>query len=230
VERLVDSSWLRVKLPDSEQTGWVRSNFVSSEGDIRTLNIVDDSQPQYRPMQAFIFKSGNETQNCAEVPQNGLIIQTPEGSGEVQLWINQVVVKLGSTVYFQALPDGDMVVTTVEGHATIEAMGVTRTAIAGSSIHIKLNADMYPVEPPSMPQAYQLATVANLPIDQLPRKIIIHAPLTKPEVGSIQQSQTGANCSGGSCRNGVNNDSVDKGAKDDKMPKDNNGASSNKRP
>jgi hypothetical protein len=213
VERLGDGSWLRVKLQDGTQTGWVKSDFISSTGDLRTLNIVDGSQPQYRPMQAFTFKSGSETQNCAEVPQNGLLIQTPEGSGEVQLWINQVVVKLGSTVYFQAQPSGDMVVTTVEGHATIEAMGVTHTAVAGSSIHIKLDADMHPVEPPSMPQAYQLATVANLPIDHLQRKITIHRPLTDEEVASIQQSQDAADCSHGKCKNGTDNNSVDKGPK-----------------
>jgi hypothetical protein len=226
LERLGDSSWLRVKLPDVEQTGWVKSDFMTTAGDVRTLNIVEGSQPQYRPMQAFTFKSGSETQNCEEVPQNGLLIQTPEGSGEVSLWINQVVVKLGSTVYFQAQPSGEMVVTTVEGHATIEAMGVTHTAVAGSSIHIKLDADLHPIEPPSMPQPYQLTTVANLPIDHLQRKITIHKPLTDAEVASIQQSQNAVDCSHGKCSNG-NNSSVDKKPKD---PQNNTNPNGNKKP
>ena len=209
LERLSDSSWLRVTLPDSDQTGWVKSDFLSSDSDIRALNIVDGKQPQYSPMQAFTFQSGSETQNCAEVPQDGLLIQTPEGSGEVQLWINQVVVKLGSTVYFQAQANGDMVVTTVEGHATVEAMGVTYTAIAGSSVHIKLDADMKPAAPPSMPQAYKLSDVANLPVDHLQRKIKIHAPLTKQEIVNAQRNQSANgnsdNCPGNSCHNGTNN-------------------------
>jgi len=32
VERLSDSSWIRVKLADSDQTGWVKSHFISSKG------------------------------------------------------------------------------------------------------------------------------------------------------------------------------------------------------
>lgn len=206
MERLSDNSWLHVKLADSEQTGWVKSDFLTTDGDIRTLNISDASQPQYGPMQAFTFRSGSGAQNCAEVPQDGLIIQTPEGSGEVQLWINQVVVKLGSTVYFQAQPSGDMVVTTVEGHATVEAMGVTHTAFAGSSVHIKLDADMKPAAPPSVPQPYQMTDVANLPVDHLQRKITIHAPLTQEEITKAEQTY----CPGSSCHNGTNNNNGNK--------------------
>ncbi len=232
LERLTDSSWIRVKLADSEQTGWVKSEFMSAKGDLSALNIVNASQPHYRPMQAFTFKSGNESQSCAEIPKDGLIIQTPEGSGEVQLWINQVVVKLGSTVYFQAQPSGNMTITTVEGHATVTSNGVTRTAVAGSSIQIKMDADMNPVSSPSLPQAYDMTDVENLPIENLGRKISIHAPLTVAEIATVQQEQStpicpancppdangnsgnngnsgsngnSDNCPGNSCHNGTNN-------------------------
>ena len=243
-ERVSDGSWLRVKLPTSDQMGWVSTDYMSGAGDIRTLNIVDGIQPHYQPMQAFTFKSGSEKQTCAEVPQDGLIIQTPEGSGEVQLWINQVVVKLGSTVYFQAQPSGDMVVTTVEGHATVEARGVSYTAVAGSSIHVKLDADMNPISAPSLPQAYQMVDVANLPIAHLPRKISIHMPLAQTEINTLQQTQpanttTNSNnnnngsgnnkpkCPGNSCHNGTNNNNgngdVDKKDKDKDKHKHKNG-------
>lgn len=225
VERLTDSSWIRVKLADSDQTGWVKSEFISSSGDIKTLNIAAATQPHYRPMQAFTFKSGNESQSCAEIPKDGLLIQTPEGSGEVQLWINQVVVKLGSTVYFQAQASGNMTVTTVEGHATVTANGVTRTAVAGSNVQIKLDEDMNPVSSPSLPQAYAMEDVASLPVEHLGRKISIHMPLTAAEIATVQQEQSApvcpANCPpdpsknngngssdecpGNSCHNGANN-------------------------
>ncbi len=200
VERLDDNSWLRVKLSESEQTGWIKTDFLDTTSDINTLNVVKANQPHYQPMQAFTFKSGSESQSCAEIPKDGLIIQTPEGAGEVQLWINQVVVKLGSTVYFQAQPAGDMTVTTVEGHATVIAMGVTQTAVAGSSVNIKLDADMNVIAPPSPPQAYTMDDVANLPIEQLSRKITIHAPLTDQELADLQQT----NCPGNSCNNNGN--------------------------
>jgi uncharacterized protein YgiM (DUF1202 family) len=200
VERLDDNSWLRVKFSDSEQTGWIKTDFLDTTSDINKLNVVKANQPHYQPMQAFTFKSGSESQNCAEIPKDGLIIQTPEGAGEVQLWINQVVVKLGSTVYFQAQPAGDMTVTTVEGHATVIAMGVTQTAVAGSSVRIKLDADMNVIAPPTPPQAYTMNDVANLPVENLSRKITIHAPLTDQELIDLQQT----NCPGNSCNNNGN--------------------------
>jgi hypothetical protein len=189
VERLADRSWLRINLPDSGETGWVKSDLVKVLGDIGQLNVAQGDQPNYRPMQAFTFSSGNDDQNCAEIPKDGLIIQTPEGSGEIRLWINQVVVKLGSTVYFQAKPNGDMIVTTLEGHATVEALGVTHTAVTGTSVTIKLDANMKPVAAPSLPESYSIATVQNLPINNLQRTIAIHAPLTDAEVAVVQQQQ-----------------------------------------
>ncbi|MCA0454092.1 MAG: SH3 domain-containing protein [Chloroflexi bacterium] len=192
LERIVDGSWLRVQLPDSEQMGWVSSEFITASGDLRTLNIVEGTQPHYRPMQAFTFRSGKEgTQGCTEIPEDGLIIQTPEGAGEVQLWINEVVVKLGSTVYFQAQPNSDMRVTTLEGHATVESQGITYTAAAGSSLSVPLDADMRAAAPPTMPVAYEMAAVAGLPVDQLPREISIHEPLTAAEIAGVQKAHLG---------------------------------------
>jgi hypothetical protein len=209
IERLADNSWLRINLPDAGETGWVKTELLNVKGDLNTLSIANATQPYYRPMQAFTFKSGTSSgQSCTEIPQDGLLIQTPEGAGEVKLWINQVVIKLGSTVYFQAQPDGDMTVTTLEGHATVEALGESYTAIAGSSIHVKLDGDMKPISAPSLPQAYNMEDVQNLPIENLQRKISIHPPLTEQEIISIDKAQSNRNnfnCPGNSCHNGANN-------------------------
>ncbi len=221
VERLADNSWVRINLPGSGETGWIKTELLHLTSDIKTLNVANATQPSYRPMQAFTFKSGADQQNCAEVPRNGLVIQTPEGAGEVHLWINQVVVKLGSTVYFQAQANGDMTVTTLEGHATVQALGTTYTAVAGTRLHIKMDADMNPISAPSLPEAYQMTDVQNLPIDHLQRAIAIHSPLTQQEVTLLQQTQqdpcavTACNgttddgnsitCPGNSCHNGTNN-------------------------
>ena len=69
IERLADSSWLRVKVSESNLTGWVKGDFITGKGDLSTLNVVDGTQPNYGPMQAFTFKTGSESQNCAEVPR-----------------------------------------------------------------------------------------------------------------------------------------------------------------
>jgi hypothetical protein len=229
IERLADGSWLRVKLPDSDVMGWVKTDFITSTDDLNTLNIVDGTHPHYGPMQAFTFKSGNEKPNCAEVPQDGLMIQTPEGSGEVQLWINQVVVKLGSTVYFEAQAGGDMTITTIEGHATVEALGVTQTAVAGTRIHIKMDSDLNPIAAPTVSEAYTVDDVQQLPVNLLQRKITIHSPLTQDEIAALHRGQgncptcngNNANCPGNSCHdlcpgnschNGSNNNNGNNGS------------------
>lgn len=189
VERLPDNSWFRINLPDSGETGWVKGDLVEGVSDLNTLNIASGDQPNYRPMQAFTFASGNRDQNCAEIPDDGLIIQTPDGAGEIRLWINQVVIKMGSTVYFQAKPGEDMVITTLEGHATVEALGVSHTAVAGTSVRVALDEALQPVAPPSLPEAYELGDVENLPIQPLQREIVIHEPLPEDAVAIIQQQQ-----------------------------------------
>lgn len=220
IERLGDNSWLRINLPDDGEAGWIKTELLNMKGDLNTLRTSGATQPYYRPMQAFTFKSGTSGgQACAEIPQDGLLIQTPEGAGEVQLWINQVVIKLGSTVYFQARPDGDMTVTTLEGHATIEALGVSYTAIAGSSIHVKLDGNMKPISAPSLPQAYNMSDVQHLPIENLQRKINIHPPLTEQEIISIDKSQSNRIniiCPGNSCHTGTNNNNGNDGNSDNK--------------
>jgi len=105
VERLEDASWVRVLLPDSEATGWVAAELVRGEAAIQTLNVGNRSSAYYQqPMQAFYFSSGANDPAFSQLPANGLLIQTPEGVGEVQLLINEINVQLGSTVFFQAHP------------------------------------------------------------------------------------------------------------------------------
>lgn len=88
-----------------------------------------------------------------------------------------------------------MTVTTVEGHATVTANGVTRTAVAGSSVQIKLDEDMNPVSSPSLPQAYAMEDVASLPRGAtLGRKISIHMPLTAAEIATVQHEQSAPVC------------------------------------
>ncbi len=186
-ERLADSSWLRVDLPDSSEPGWINTSFVQPSGNLDNLTVGDGQDTAFRPMQAFYFQSGNDSSPCAQVPASGLMIQTPEGSGEVRLWINEVRVDFGSTVYFQAQANGMMTVTTVEGHARVEAMGIASTAVAGTSVQVPLDANLKPTAPPSAPQSYNAAALQNLPLSLLQRPISIHPGLTPQELLATQQ-------------------------------------------
>ena len=93
--------WLRIQL-DTSHVGWVYAPLVVVDGDTALLPIRDatdttlvPSTPQYRPYQAFYFRSGIGDAPCMEAPESGILIQTPEGAGKINLLINAVNVELG---------------------------------------------------------------------------------------------------------------------------------------
>jgi hypothetical protein len=182
--RLADNSWLRVELPDGSGYGWVYARLVQANGDLGALEAVDPSVAAYGPMQAFTFRSTVHDAACAEAPDGGILIQTPEGMAKVTLLINEVDVQVGSTVYFQAQPDGEMTVAVVEGSARVEAWGEAQKAFAGSQISVPVDENLMPSAPPNPPQPYDLARMQVLPLRLLERPITVHAPLTPDEIAA----------------------------------------------
>lgn len=181
VNRLADSSWLRVRLPGGDQTGWVLSELVSGGSDLSHLNVAAGDAPYLdQPMQAFYFSSGSNT--ISEVPANGLIIQTPEGVGEVNLLINEISIQLGSTVFFQAQPGQQMTIATLAGHADVRAYGIEQTAYAGTVVTIPITADLKPAGPPSPPQPYNQVQMEQLPVQILEHAVIPAPALTYEEI------------------------------------------------
>ncbi len=142
LERLADNSWLRVELPESGETGWVNGSLVTSAGDLETLRVSEARRPFYRPMQAFYFNTGSADPGCADAPANGLLIQTPEGVGQVTFLINEVNIQLGSTVFFQAQPGGALTVSTLEGHAQVGVGDQVQVASAGMQVSVPLDENM----------------------------------------------------------------------------------------
>ncbi len=180
VERLADSSWLRVKLLDTDKTGWVRADLLASDDDVESLNVADRAAPFYQPMQAFYFASGSNER--ATMPTNGLLIQTPEGVGEVQLLINEINIQLGSTVFFEAQAGAEMRISTLEGHADVRANGVEFTAFAGTMVTVPLDDSLKPTGSPTAPQPYEQAMLVNLPLPALERPVEVAPPLTWTEI------------------------------------------------
>lgn len=172
--RSEDGSWISVGIPDTEgEKGWVSRDLIESAGDLSELNVLQSHLNQYGPMQAFYLRSGDQQSTCAEAPNDGLLVQTPEGVAEVRLWINEVKIRLGSTAFIQAQAGNQMSIKTLEGKAIVEAMGVEQVAVAGTGVLIQLNADLAPSSPPSAPKAYQRSDVQNLPVRELDRPIDI---------------------------------------------------------
>jgi uncharacterized membrane protein YgcG len=138
----------------------------------------------YGPMQAFTLRSTAHDAACAEAPDSGILIQTPEGMARVTLLINEVDVQVGSTVYFQAEPGAEMTVAVVEGSARVEALGQAQKAFAGSQISVPVDENLMPSAPPNPPQPYDLARMQVLPVSLLERAITVHAPLTPDEIAA----------------------------------------------
>jgi hypothetical protein len=193
--RLADLSWVRVIVPDSGEAGWVAGWLLA--GALDQLEVVEQGSPVYGPMQAFYFESAKNDSACQEAPNSGLLIQTPEGGAQVSFLINEVDVQLGSTIYFQAQPGGDMTVYVVEGSAQITAFDESYRAVAGTKISLPLDDDLSPAGPPRPPVAYDPAEVAALPLNLLERDIEIVLPevteepaLTLTELPASQDTAT----------------------------------------
>ncbi|MBI5670190.1 MAG: SH3 domain-containing protein [Chloroflexi bacterium] len=169
--RSEDGAWLYVDLPDNRGRGWVNTSVVRPEGDIQTLNTIQPYLADAKPMQAFYLRTGNNATTCAETPNDGLVIQTPEGEAEVRLWINEVKIRLKSTVFVQARPERPMSITTLEGEVHVEALGVEQAVPVGSSVTVQLDANSSPVAPPSSPQPVPKEIIRTLPSPVLPTPI-----------------------------------------------------------
>jgi hypothetical protein len=175
--RLEDSSWLRVRLSDGTE-GWVRADLVTTTGDIVMLPIVTADDEPFTPLQAFYFATGLGDAPCEEAPDSGILIQSPQGVGEIELTVNGVDIALGSTAYLQAQPgtsnaDGQMTVSIIEGQGVVETAGVSVTVPAGTQTTIPLDENGIANGAPQEPVPYDGAALLSLPITLLPETFTI---------------------------------------------------------
>jgi len=194
-----DSTWLHVRFDDGTM-GWVFAELVSVDGDTSMLPVTDGAasvateeapvEPTYTPMQAFYFHSSIGDSGCEEAPDSGILIQTPQGAGTINLLVNEVEITLGSTAYLTA-GDGEMTVTVIEGQGTVSAFGVTVTVPAGTRAHIPLDANGVASGAPVGPEPYDSADVGALPIALLPQTVTSAPPLTEEEIAAMNQLRDG---------------------------------------
>ncbi|MFN8371431.1 MAG: SH3 domain-containing protein [Anaerolineae bacterium] len=178
--RSAEGDWLRLALPDGA-IGWAAAFLFSSDADLNTLSVVGtDSPVSYAPMQAFYFSSGLGSAPCVEAPQNGMLIQTPQGASTVTLYINGVTIALGSTAFIQGRIPGVMRVQIIEGAAEVTALGETLSVPAGTKALINLDASGNPAGAPVGPFPYEASDWGTLPLALLPRAIEIAAPQDAP--------------------------------------------------
>ncbi len=172
-------------------------------GDV-TIEDASD-QGDFTPMQAFYFTSGVGDAPCAEAPESGILIQTPEGVEQVQLNVNGANLTLGSTAYIQSynIPDaeensGELAVSIIEGTGRIEALGMAQDIPAGSWLRIpqrlrhirqmgpeareRLRETVGILAPPQKPIPYRQEKFSVLPVRVLERRFEVPRSLTAQEI------------------------------------------------
>ena len=189
--RSAASDWLRVRIPETDSYGWVSAAAVSVAGDAGTLNVVDslDSNIPFTPMQAFYFQTGvggSSSLACTQAPADGMLIQTPQGVGHINLRANDVDIRLGSTAYVQATPNGQFTVNVLEGQGEVRAFGRTVLVPAGARVNIPVDENMQASGEPDDPEPYEESFFENLPVDILPEEIEIAEAIDEDELAALE--------------------------------------------
>lgn len=180
--RSADNQWIRVNLDG--QVGWIFAQLLDAgDANIENLLIIDPSVEQFGPMQAFYLTTGIGRPACNEIPDNGMLVQTPEGAGTVNLFVNEVEVDMGSTVYFNVTENQTLSVTPVEGAARLQSGGQTQTVVAGTRVQVPLDEDFAASGAPGDVETYSDDDdfIENLPLEPLERDIEIEAGLNDDE-------------------------------------------------
>ncbi|NWF70764.1 MAG: SH3 domain-containing protein [Chloroflexi bacterium] len=170
--RTAAGDWLRLALDDGT-SGWAAAFLFAESAEVETLAVVGADDAVYAPNQAFYFRSGTGQAPCAQAPEDGLLIQTPEGAERLTFVLNGVQIELGSTLYIQAVAGDAMVASVLEGSASVSAFGVTRLVPAGMRITIILDINGLAAAPPNEPQPYDPTRWGVLPLGWLPIVIVI---------------------------------------------------------
>jgi hypothetical protein len=182
--RLEDNSWIRIRLSGEDTpVGWISTEFLRAATDISVLPSFTTAQAEevptdigavYGPMQAAIIQTGEDAPPCSEAPNNGILIQTPEGSASITLWMDEVVIELDGTGLVSAEADGEMTVAIIEGSAQVSANGGTSTIVAGQATDIELDSELSPTTAPSAPRPVTAEEINGVPT------VLLDDPVTLP--------------------------------------------------
>jgi hypothetical protein len=156
----LDEQWIRVR-KETGIAGWISRSLL--QGDFSLLEPVTNTASE--PMQAFILTAGIGVSNCQEVPQQGILIQTPAGMGMMQFRINNIDIRLGSGMYVTTQNNNgvsELNMYLLNGNAQISAKGQTRTMQAGQVSVATLNNEGMVEFAPSEPIEYDFDDVDEL--------------------------------------------------------------------
>lgn len=123
--------------------------------------------------QAIYLRTGITGTQCEDLPEDGVLIQSPRGVDTVTFDINEVRIELGSTAYITAIPNDVMTIYLLEGQAVITAFGESLTLPEGTFVTIPLDENGIASGVPNLPEVYDDVALTNLPLSTLPDAIDI---------------------------------------------------------
>lgn len=147
-------NWIRIEFKTAPAGyGWVLGSSLS--GDTSTLKVVDSSTaPAFGPMEAFTFSSSDDNNECGDVSNSGLLIQTPAGVGEINFFINEVDIQVGSTAFLTTGETHKLNISTLEGGVSVKSFGVKQEIPPGSWSSVPLGNDGMADAAPDLPEPY----------------------------------------------------------------------------
>ncbi len=163
-------------------------------GDTQIESAVTEGK-RYTPMQAFVLRTGLTGNLCEQAPESGLLVQTPQGVGQVKFNMNGVDVSMGSTVYFQATPGENMIVRTVEGKAFLKVNQRVVPILAGTQASFPVDDDLELIEDePYTLERLDEDIAEDLPLDFLDEEIELDEPLTDEEFDAFLEWAESDDC------------------------------------
>lgn len=161
--RSASGEWVQIET--DELNGWIFASLLTIDGDLSLLRVVGDSADSdfVAPMQAFSLQTGIGQSGCAEVPPDGVLIQSPTDT-TVHFLIDGIDVEIGSTVFIQYIGNR-IAISTLDGMVTVTSSGVSQAIDPGYTVYVSVAGA------PGAPVEFNYADFQALPLILLPEPV-----------------------------------------------------------
>jgi hypothetical protein len=153
---------------------------LSFNGSESLLNAIDPDVPFVRPFAEFGLELISADAPCAGAPESGLLIQSPSVDVPVDLTVFPFKVRLAGTAFVQFVPN--LWINVLDGYAEI-SQDATRWYVPAGARLFQENVDN-----PVLLQPLDPLDLVGLPVNLLPQRIRIAAPLGQSEIDSRNAS------------------------------------------
>jgi hypothetical protein len=168
-----DGAWLRVKIPNTTNFGWVARDVITSPDDLTALNNRAETEDFQQPF-ANAFLNTGTTSACDGALPSGMLIQAT-AQNPTRFTLNGYELIIEGTIFVMTQPQLQFFV--LSGDLNIQNEALQSFVPAGAEG--TLASDNFLVEP------YTLAEVSALPLTILPYRTTLTNPITPEEIAQL---------------------------------------------